>query len=104
MSTLKKKPSQTEALAFALYLAVTASDTDRSQEALALAEKIASNMRPERVAAAKALAGERLVSLGLEKDSVVDLFNWVVWPRPSERYEGGAMCAPVQRSLKGDEQ
>ena len=60
MTTKTKQPSQTEALAFALYLAAIAPDDERSQQALAVAEEIASTMTAKKVAAAKLLAEKRL--------------------------------------------
>ena len=60
MTTKTKQPSQTEALAFALYLAAIAPDDERSQQALAVAEEIASTMTAKQVAAAKLLAEKRL--------------------------------------------
>ena len=56
MTTKTKQPSQTETLAFALYLAAIAPDDERSQQALAVAEQIASTMTAKQVAAAKLLA------------------------------------------------
>jgi hypothetical protein len=60
MTTKTKQPSQTEALAFSLYLAAIAPDDERSAQALALAEEIASTMTAKQVAAAKLLAEKRL--------------------------------------------
>ena len=60
MTTKTKQPSQTEALAFALYLAAIAPDDERSAQALAVAEEIASTMTAKKVAAAKLLAEKRL--------------------------------------------
>ena len=60
MTTKTKQPNQTEALAFALYLAAIAPDDERSQQALAVAEEIASTMTAKQVAAAKLLAEKRL--------------------------------------------
>ena len=60
MTTKTKQPNQTEALAFALYLAAIAPDDERSQQALAVAEQIASTMTAKQVAAAKLLAEKRL--------------------------------------------
>ena len=60
MTTKTKQPSQTEALAFALYLAAIAPDDERSSQALALAEEIASTMTAKKVAAAKKLAEKKL--------------------------------------------
>lgn len=60
MTTKTKQPNQTEALTFALYLAAIAPDDERSQQALAVAEQIASTMTAKKVAAAKLLAEKRL--------------------------------------------
>jgi hypothetical protein len=60
MTTKTKQPNQTEALAFALYLAAIAPDDERSAQALAVAEQIASTMTAGKVAAAKKLAEKRL--------------------------------------------
>lgn len=53
MTTKTKQPSQTEALAFALYLAVCAPDTKRSKQALAIAFEIANGMTKKQVDDAK---------------------------------------------------
>ena len=58
--TKTKLLNQTETLAFALYLAAIAPDDERSAQALAVAEQIASTMTAKQVAAAKLLAEKRL--------------------------------------------
>jgi hypothetical protein len=58
--TKTKLLTQTETLAFALYLAAIAPDDERSAQALAVAEQIASTMTAKKVAAAKLLAEKRL--------------------------------------------
>ena len=61
MTTTKTKLlTQTETLAFALYLAAMAPDDERSQQALSVAEQIASTMTAKKVEAAKKLAEKRL--------------------------------------------